>query len=67
MELEEAALTGESDASPKNVETITTAEALLGDRHNMAYMNTAVTRGRADLILRKGPDHSVKWVRFRKA
>jgi type I pantothenate kinase len=29
--------------------------------------NIQSTRGRADLVLRKGPDHSVKWVRFRKA
>lgn len=28
--------------------------------------NIQSTRGRATLILRKGPDHSVKWVRFRK-
>lgn len=28
--------------------------------------NVQTTRGRADLILRKDADHSVKWVRFRK-
>lgn len=28
--------------------------------------NIQSTRGRADLVLRKGSDHSVKWVRFRK-
>ena len=28
--------------------------------------NIQTTRGRADLVLRKGSDHSVKWVRFRK-
>lgn len=28
--------------------------------------NIASTRGRASLVLRKGPDHSVKWVRYRK-
>ncbi len=28
--------------------------------------NIQTTRGRATLVLRKGPDHSVKWVRFRK-
>lgn len=28
--------------------------------------NIATTRSRADLVLRKGSDHSVKWVRFRK-
>jgi type I pantothenate kinase len=28
--------------------------------------NIQTTRGRATLVLRKDPDHSVKWVRFRK-
>lgn len=28
--------------------------------------NIASTRGRADLVLRKGSDHTVKWVRLRK-
>lgn len=28
--------------------------------------NIQSTRGRASLVLRKGPDHSVKWVRYRK-
>jgi type I pantothenate kinase len=28
--------------------------------------NIQTTRGRATLVLRKGPDHTVKWVRFRK-
>jgi type I pantothenate kinase len=28
--------------------------------------NVAPTRGRATLVLRKGPDHSVRWVRLRK-
>ena len=28
--------------------------------------NIQSTRGRATLVLRKGPDHAVKWVRFRK-
>ncbi len=50
VEIEEAALTGESVASPKDTETIDNPEAPLGDRHNMAYMNTAVTRGRGEMI-----------------
>jgi len=28
--------------------------------------NVQTTRGRASLVLRKGPDHTVKWVRMRK-
>ncbi len=51
VEIEEAALTGESVASPKDTETIAKADASLGDRHCMAYMNTAVTRGRAEMIV----------------
>ena len=51
LEIEEAALTGESVASPKDTETIAKADAPLGDRHCMAYMNTSVTRGRAEMII----------------
>ena len=51
LEIEEAALTGESVASPKDAETIAKADAPLGDRHCMAYMNTSVTRGRAEMIV----------------
>jgi Ca2+-transporting ATPase len=50
LEIEEAALTGESVASPKDTEAIA-AEAPLGDRHCMAYMNTSVTRGRGEMIV----------------
>jgi P-type Ca2+ transporter type 2C len=51
LEIEEAALTGESVASPKDTETIEKADAPLGDRHCMAYMNTAVTRGRGEMMV----------------
>jgi Ca2+-transporting ATPase len=51
VEIEEAALTGESVASPKDIEIIPKADAALGDRHCMAYMNTSVTRGRAEMIV----------------
>ncbi len=51
LEIEEAALTGESVASPKDTEVIAKAEVPLGDRHNMAYMNTSVTRGRGEMIV----------------
>jgi Ca2+-transporting ATPase len=51
LEIEEAALTGESVASPKDTETIAKADAPLGDRHCMAYMNTSVTRGRTEMIV----------------
>src|SRR5512143_3655655 len=51
LEIAEAALTGESVASSKDTETIAKADAPLGDRHCMAYMNTSVTRGRGEMIV----------------
>ncbi|RPJ50010.1 MAG: HAD family hydrolase, partial [Chloroflexi bacterium] len=51
LEIEEAALTGESVASPKDTDTISKVDAPLGDRHCMAYMNTSVTRGRGEMIV----------------
>jgi len=51
LEIEEAALTGESVASSKDAETIDKPEVPLGDRHNMAFMNTSVTRGRGEMIV----------------
>ena len=51
LEIEEAALTGESVASPKDTETITKPEVPLGDRRCMAFMNTSVTRGRGEMIV----------------
>ena len=51
MEIEEAALTGESVASPKDNEVIKKGEVPLGDRHNMAFMNTSVTRGRGEMVV----------------
>jgi Ca2+-transporting ATPase len=51
VEIEEAALTGESVASSKDTATIDKPEVPLGDRHCMAFMNTSVTRGRAEMIV----------------
>jgi len=51
LEIEEAALTGESVASSKDNDVITKDEVPLGDRHNMAFMNTSVTRGRGEMIV----------------
>jgi len=51
LEIEESALTGESVASSKDTEVIDRPDAPLGDRHNMAYMNTGVTRGRGEMIV----------------
>jgi Ca2+-transporting ATPase len=51
LEIEEAALTGESVASPKDAATIEKQEVPLGDQHNMAFMNTSVTRGRGEFMV----------------
>jgi Ca2+-transporting ATPase len=51
LEIEEAALTGESVATLKDTAAITKPEVPLGDRINMAFMNTSVTRGRGEFIV----------------
>jgi Ca2+-transporting ATPase len=50
-EIDESALTGESQPASKQSALLAAANAPLGDRFNMAYMNTLVTRGRAELIV----------------
>ena len=47
FEVDEAALTGESLAVAKHTEALEQEDLLLGDRHNMAYKGTHVTRGHA--------------------
>ena len=51
LEVEEAALTGESQPAPKSAGASVLQDAPLGDRSTMAYMNTTVTRGRAELLV----------------
>ena len=53
LEIDESALTGESQPVAKQVALLAAAEAEapLGDRFNMAYMNTLLTRGRAEVIV----------------
>ncbi len=51
LQVEEAALTGESMAVEKNIEPITLEDPPLGDRVNMAFMNTNVTRGHAEILV----------------
>lgn len=50
-EIDEAALTGESHPVAKDAGNTVAAEAPLAERVNMAYMNTVVTRGRAELLV----------------
>jgi P-type Ca2+ transporter type 2C len=51
LEIEEAALTGESTPVLKDLRPIDTEEVPLGDRINLAYMNTTVTRGRGVMLV----------------
>ena len=51
LEIEEAALTGESLPVAKGTEQVQGNDIPLGDRTCIAYMNTSVTRGRGELIV----------------
>lgn len=46
MSIEEASLTGESVPVEKQADVVTGVDAVLGDRHNIAFMSTIVTYGR---------------------
>ena len=50
-EVAEAALTGESHAVAKVASAVAAADAPLGDRLNMVFMNTVVTRGRLEMLV----------------
>jgi P-type Ca2+ transporter type 2C len=50
LEIDESALTGESVPVAKQVDPVA-ADAGLGDRHDMAYMNTNVTRGSGTFVV----------------
>ena len=51
LEVAEAALTGESLPVGKGVDPVAAADAPLGDRTDMVYMNTNVTRGTGEFIV----------------
>jgi Ca2+-transporting ATPase len=51
LEVDESALTGESMPVSKGVDTVTQPDAPLGDRTDMVYMNTNVTRGAGELVV----------------
>jgi P-type Ca2+ transporter type 2C len=51
LEIEEAALTGESVPVLKSVDPVAGDDVPLGDRVDMAYMNSTVTRGRGEMVV----------------
>src|SRR4051794_11806121 len=51
LEVAEAALTGESLPVGKGVDAVAAADAALGDRTDMVYMNTNVTRGTGQFVV----------------
>jgi Ca2+-transporting ATPase len=51
LEIEEAGLTGESTPVAKSVDPVTGEDMPLGDRVDMAYMNSQVTRGRGEMVV----------------
>lgn len=50
LQVQEAALTGESSPVEKVVEALPDAQLALGDRRNMVYMGTVVTYGRGMMV-----------------
>lgn len=50
LEIEEASLTGESQASTKSLDAVS-VDAPIGDRKCAVFMNTTVTRGRAEFVV----------------
>ncbi len=51
LETQEAALTGESAPVSKDAHTLRAGDVSLGDRSNMAFQNTSVTRGTATILV----------------
>ena len=51
LKIQEAALTGESEAVEKQIDALSTENLPLGDRTNMAYMGTVVTYGHGRAVV----------------
>jgi Ca2+-transporting ATPase len=60
LRIEEASLTGESVSVGKDAREVLKPEAVLGDRHNMAFMSTVITYGRGQgLVVATGMDTEI--------
>src|SRR5207244_3482737 len=51
LEIDESALTGESLPVAKSTEPVAGADTPLGDRTDMVYLNTSVTRGAGEFVV----------------
>ena len=51
LEIEESALTGESQPVAKNIAAVEGEDVPLGDRFDVAYMNSLVTRGTGEMLV----------------
>ena len=51
LEVQEAALTGESAPVSKDAKTLDSVDVQVGDRTNMLFQNTSVTRGTATMVV----------------
>ncbi len=58
LETQEAALTGESAPIAKDPATLPGTDVALGDRANMVFQNTSVTRGTATLVVTETGMHT---------
>jgi Ca2+-transporting ATPase len=69
LEVQEAALTGESAPVPKDAGTLPDGDVALGDRTNLVFQNTQVTRGTATVVVTAtgGPASGGVWLAGRAA
>ena len=60
LQVDESLLTGESSPAEKNTAVLEQAGLAVGDRHNMGYRGTTVTRGRGQgLVVATGPETEI--------